>query len=71
MNTLVRWDLLKTRWTPLKDREDLESRLATMLGTREATGHGGKEALTVPSGRRWWTLRRMRRNTSSKSSCRT
>jgi HSP20 family protein len=31
----------------LKDREDLESRLATILGTREVTGHGGKEALTV------------------------
>ena len=47
MNTLVRWDPFRTRWNPLKDREDLESRLATMSGTREATGHGGKEALTV------------------------
>ena len=47
MNTLVRWDPFRTRWNPLKDREDLERRLASMLGTREATGHGGKEALTV------------------------
>jgi HSP20 family protein len=50
MNTLVRWDPFGTRWNPLKEREELERRLATMLGTREATGHGGhgsKEALTV------------------------
>ena len=47
MNTLVRWDPFRTRWNPLKDREDLESRLASLLGTREATCHGGKEALTV------------------------
>ena len=47
MNTLVRWDPFRTRLNPLKDREDLESRLASMLGTRETPGHGGKEALTV------------------------
>ena len=47
MNTLVRWDHFKTMWNPLKDRDELESRLATMFGTREATGSGGKEALTV------------------------
>ena len=47
MNTLLRYDPFRTRWNPLKDRDDLESRLATMLGTREATGHGSKEALTV------------------------
>ena len=47
MNTLVRWDPFKTQWNPLKDRDELESRLATMFGTREATAHGGKEALTV------------------------
>lgn len=47
MNTLVRWDPFRTRWNPLNDREDLERRLASMLGTREATSHGGKEALTV------------------------
>jgi HSP20 family protein len=35
---------------PLKEREDLERRLAAMLGTREPTGHGGKEALTVAQG---------------------
>jgi HSP20 family protein len=47
MNTLLRWDPFKTRWSPLKDREELESRLATIIGLREATGNGGKEALTV------------------------
>ena len=47
MNTLLRWDPSKTQWNPLKDREELERRLAALLGTREATGHGGKEALTV------------------------
>ncbi len=47
MNTLVRWDPFKTRWNPLKDRDELESRLATMLGTREATGSGEREAMTV------------------------
>jgi HSP20 family protein len=31
----------------LKDREELERRLSTMFGIRKATGHGGKEALTV------------------------
>jgi HSP20 family protein len=47
MNTLVRWDPFRTRWNPLKDREDVERRLASGLGTRETPGHGGKEALTV------------------------
>ena len=47
MNTLVRRDPFRTRWNPLKDREDLERRLTSLLGTREATGHGGKAALTV------------------------
>ena len=32
---------------PFKDRDELESRLATLLATREPTGNGGKEALTV------------------------
>jgi HSP20 family protein len=47
MNTLVRWDPFRTRWNPLKDREDVERRLAEMLGTREVPSHGGNEALTV------------------------
>ena len=47
MNTLVRWDPFRTRWNPLNDREDLERRVATLLGTRAATGNGGQEALTV------------------------
>ena len=47
MNTLVRWDPFKIQWNPLKDRDELESRLATILGHRASTGNGGKEALTV------------------------
>ena len=49
MNTLLGWDptTSRTRWNPFKDRDDLESRLATLLATREATGNGVKEALTV------------------------
>ena len=48
MNTLLRWDpISRTQWNPFKDRDELESRLATMLATREVTGNGGKEALTV------------------------
>ena len=47
MNTLIRWDPFRTRWNPLNDREDVERRLASMLGTREVPGHGGNEALTV------------------------
>jgi hypothetical protein len=41
MNTLLRWDpISRTRWNSFKDRNELESRLATMLSTREATGDG-------------------------------
>ena len=48
MNTLLRWDpMSRTQWNPFKDRDELESRLATMLSTRAVTGNGGKEALTV------------------------
>jgi HSP20 family protein len=48
MNTLLRWDpISRTQWNPFKDREEWESRVATMLGTRAVTGNGGKEALTV------------------------
>jgi HSP20 family protein len=48
MNTILRWDpMSRTRWNPFKDRDELESRLATMFATREVTGNGGQEALTV------------------------
>jgi len=48
MNTILRWDPMnRTRWNPFKDRDELESRLATLFAGREATGNGGKEALTV------------------------
>jgi HSP20 family protein len=48
MNTLLRCDpVSRARWNPFKERDELESRLATLLATREPTGNGGKEALTV------------------------
>lgn len=48
MNTLLRWDpISRTQWYPFKDRDELESRLATMLATRATTGDGRKEAMTV------------------------
>jgi HSP20 family protein len=48
MNTLLRWDpVSRARWNPFKERDELESRLATVLAAREATANGGKEALTV------------------------
>jgi len=48
MNTLLRWDpVSRARWNPFKEREELESRVATLLAAREATANGGKEALTV------------------------
>jgi HSP20 family protein len=37
----------RTRRNPLKDRDELESHLATLFAGREAVGNGGKEALTV------------------------
>src|SRR6476619_1711762 len=48
MNTLLRWDpVSRARWNPFRERDELESRLATLFATREPTGNGGKEALTV------------------------
>lgn len=48
MNTLLRWDpISRTQWNPFKDRDELESRLATMLATRAALSDGFKEAMTV------------------------
>ena len=48
MNTILRWDpTSRTRWNLFKDRDELESRLATLFAGWEATGNGGKEALTV------------------------
>ena len=48
MNTLLRWDPVSHgRWNPFKEQDELESRLATLLSTREPRGNGGKEALTV------------------------
>ncbi len=43
MNTLLRYDLIRAQWNPLKDREELERRLSTMFGIREATGHGERK----------------------------
>ena len=43
MNTLLRWDpISRTQWNPFKDRDELESRLATMFATRAATGERRK-----------------------------
>jgi len=47
MSTLIRWDPFRIQWNPAKERDELESRLATILGHRASTGNGGKEALTV------------------------
>lgn len=48
MNTLLRWDPSIIRWNPSKEPNELESRLATLFGLREAAGNGGgKESLTV------------------------
>jgi HSP20 family protein len=48
MNTLLRWDpVSRARWNPFKERDELESRVATLLAAREATANGGQEALTV------------------------
>ena len=39
MNTLLRWDpISRTQWYPFKDRDELESRLATMLGQSGGDG---------------------------------
>jgi HSP20 family protein len=46
MNTL-RWDQIRTRWNPSKERDEIESQLATLFGLRDVTGNGGKESLTV------------------------
>ncbi|MCI1279167.1 MAG: Hsp20/alpha crystallin family protein [Nitrospira sp.] len=47
MSTLIRWDPFRVQWNPLKERDELESRLSTFLGHRASTGNGGREALTV------------------------
>ncbi|MDH4083018.1 MAG: Hsp20/alpha crystallin family protein [Nitrospira sp.] len=48
MNTILRLDpMSRTRWNPSNNRDELESRLATLFSGREATGNGGQEALTV------------------------
>ena len=48
MNTLLRWDpVSRARWNPFKERDELESRVATLFAAREATANGEKEALTV------------------------
>lgn len=47
MSTLTRWDPL-SRWNPMKEAEDLEKRLAHLLGRGAPAGHNEKnEAITV------------------------
>lgn len=47
MTGLTRWEPFKTTWDPFKQIEDIEKRLATMLGRPLAVREGGKEAMTV------------------------
>ncbi len=44
MTMLSRWEPLKTHWHPLKDLEEMEKRLSTLLRTRHESE---KEAMTV------------------------
>ncbi|TKB71973.1 MAG: Hsp20/alpha crystallin family protein [Nitrospira sp.] len=47
MTGLTRWEPFKTTWDPFKQIEDIEQRLASMLGRPLAVREGGKEAMTV------------------------
>lgn len=47
MTGLTRWEPFKTTWDPIKQIEDIEKRLAAMLGRPLAVREGGKEAMTV------------------------
>ena len=47
MSALTRWEPFKTGWDPLKQIEDIEKRLSTLLGRPVGTRDGGKESMTV------------------------
>lgn len=46
MSNLIRWDPLTTRWNPFRELDEMEKRLATILG-RAPMKANGEEALTV------------------------
>ena len=47
MNTLTRWEPLKTRWNPFRELEEMEKRLSSIFGRQAMRADGEKEALTV------------------------
>ena len=47
MNTILRWDPVRTRWNPFKELQELETRWPSIFSPRAATVDGGKEAMTV------------------------
>lgn len=56
MNTL-------TRWEPLRKLDELQNRLATLLGRHPIRKNDEKkEALTVAEWAYWWTLSKIRRS---------
>ena len=48
MSALTRWQPLKGQWHPLKDLEEIERRLLTLLVRRQAKPDGDHEVMTVP-----------------------
>ena len=48
MSALTRWQPLKGQWHPLKDLEEIEKRLLTLLVRRHAKPDGDHEVMTVP-----------------------
>ena len=61
MNTILRWDPTRgTRWNPFKDRDELESRLATLFAGREP-GRDLKAGVisfkNLGEGRQWFGLK--------------
>ena len=47
MTGLTRWEPFKTAWDPMKQIEDIEKRLSSLLGRPLGTRDGGKESMTV------------------------
>ncbi len=47
MTGLTRWEPFKTTWDPMKQIEDIEKRLSSLLGRPLGTRDGGKESMTV------------------------
>ena len=47
MTGLMRWEPFKTTWDPMKQIEDIEKRLSSLLGRPLGIRDGGKESMTV------------------------